>query len=74
MGRVLKIKLKTVTPPEISVDLEQIALIELHGQRDSSSGSITAVLTLRSGAIISALMLPEDYDKLLLDWNPPVTP
>lgn len=66
----MKVKLNTISGPSISIDLNEIALIEMHGKVDSKAGFVTAKITTKSGAIVNAPMTPEDYIKLLEDWNP----
>jgi len=41
----------------------------MYGQRDSKAGYVTAKITTKSGVVINADMTPENYDKLLEDWN-----
>lgn len=62
--------LKTIDGPAVSIDLAEVALIEQYGQRTSVSGWVNIKLTLRSGATIEPKMTPQDYDQLILDWNP----
>lgn len=62
--------LTTVEGPVVSVDLSEVALIEQYGQRGSMSGWVNVKITLKSGTAIEPKMPPQDYDQLLLDWNP----
>ncbi len=70
----MKTLLETISGPAISIDISEIAVIEMHGQRDSGAGFVNAHITLKSGATIQAQMTEENYDQLLLDWNQPEAP
>lgn len=68
----MKSKLVTIEGPEINIDLSEIAMLEMYGQRDSGAGWVVAKITLKSGLTLDPKMSPEEYDKLVLGWNPPV--
>lgn len=62
--------LTAIDGPVVSIDLDEVVLIEQHGQRTSASGWVTIRLALKSGAKTELKMPPQDYDQLILDWNP----
>lgn len=66
----MKALLNTIDGPKINIDLSEVASIEQYGQRDSIAGYVNVKLTLKSGIIINANMTPENYDQLVIDWNP----
>lgn len=70
----MRTKLKNVDGPEIHIDLNDISLIEMFGQRDSKAGWVQVKITLKSGQNVEIKMQVIDYDELLQAWNPTVNP
>lgn len=70
----MKSSLKSIDGPQVSLDLNDVSMIEQFGQRDSGAGWLQIKLTLKSGRIIELSMLIAEYDKLLTNWNPPIIP
>lgn len=66
----MKANIKTLDGPKINLDLTEIALIEQFGQRDSGAGWLQVKITMKSGVSVDTRMPVEDYDKLIVDWNP----
>jgi hypothetical protein len=61
--------------PGISIDLEDVSMIEEYGDRSSDAGWVEVVLTLRNGQSRSIKLSAEDVDGLVKAWeNKPVTP
>ena len=54
----------------ISMDLDDISMIEQGGQRESQSGELMVNVSLRSGAVIKMKLTTEAYDDLVATWNP----
>jgi hypothetical protein len=55
--------------PVVDVDLSEVAVVNMYGQRTSEAGWVEVNLVLKSGVQISVKMTPDDYDVLLSDWE-----
>jgi hypothetical protein len=55
--------------PGISIDLEDVSMIEEYGDRSSDAGWVEVVLTLRNGQSRSIKLSAEDVDGLVADWE-----
>lgn len=65
----MKTAIKVIEGPQINIDLSDVTMIEMYGQRDSEAGWVHVKLTIRSGAVVSTKMTPASYDQLLIDWE-----
>ena len=55
--------------PGISIELEDVSMIEEYGDRASVAGWVEVVLTLRNGQSRSIKLSAEDVDGLVADWE-----
>ena len=55
--------------PRVSVDLEDISVIEEFGDREGSAGWVEAVITLRYGKVINVKLSYDDMDDLVNSWE-----
>jgi len=55
--------------PGISIDLEDVSMIEEYGDRSSDAGWVEVVLTLRTGQSRSIKLSVDAVDSLIADWE-----
>ena len=55
--------------PALSIDLDDVSVIEEFGDRNSSAGWVEAVITLRYGKVIKVKLAYSDMDELIADWQ-----
>ena len=55
--------------PGISIELDDVIMIEEYGNRSSDSGWIEVVLTLRNGQSRSIKLSVDAVDSLIADWE-----
>ena len=55
--------------PGISIDLEDVSMIEEYGDRASVAGWVEVVLTLRTGQSRSIKLSVDAVDSLIADWE-----
>jgi len=55
--------------PGISIDLEDVSMIEEYGDRSSDAGWVEVVLTLRTGQSRSIKLSVDAVDSLVADWE-----
>ncbi len=55
--------------PGVSLDLDDVSVIEEFGDRSSSAGWVQAVITLRHGKVLNIKLSVTDMDELVLEWK-----
>ena len=55
--------------PNINIDLDDVSIIEEHGNREGRAGWVKAAITLRSGKEIVIKLTHEDMDDLVDKWE-----
>lgn len=67
----MRTKLKNLDVSEIHVDLDDVSLIEMRGQKESVAGWVRVLFSMRNGRQVDIKMQVIDYEEVLLLWNPP---
>lgn len=55
--------------PGLSIDLDDVSVIEEFGDRNSSAGWVEAVITLRYGKVLKIKLSYAELDELIADWQ-----
>lgn len=64
----MKTKLQTIDGTDLYIDLADVSMLEMHGQRESKAGWVKIKLTLRSGQVVETKLTPEEYDIIKSKW------
>ena len=67
----MRTKIASIDGPEIHIDLSNVVLIELHGQKSSQAGWVSVRMSMLNGRNVESKMSPADYDLLIEKWITP---